>query len=79
MICRSGRRTILKSSAARVSIDATLGAMVDRAAPLTEYAWRFRYPGEPSEPSREEAEGALDIAREVLAVLASRLPKNVHP
>jgi HEPN domain-containing protein len=62
-----------------VSIDATLGEMVDRAAPLTEYAWRFRYPGEPSEPSREEAEGALDIAREVLAVLASRLPKNVHP
>jgi len=62
-----------------VSIDATLREMVDRAAPLTEYAWRFRYPGEPSEPSREEAEGALDIAREVLTVLASRLPKDVQP
>jgi HEPN domain-containing protein len=64
---------------ARVSIDATLRAIVDRAAPLTEYAWRFRYPGEPSEPSREEADEALNTAREALEVLASRLPKNVRP
>jgi HEPN domain-containing protein len=62
-----------------VRIDATLGAIVERAAPLTEYAWRFRYPGEPSEPSREEIDEALDAAREVLAALASRLPKNVQP
>ena len=62
-----------------VSIDATLRTIVDRAAPLTEYAWRFRYPGEPSEPSREEADEALNTAREVLEVLASRLPKNVQP
>ena len=61
-----------------VTIDATLRAIVDRAAPLTEYAWRFRYPGEPSEPSREEADEALDTARVVLEVLASRLPKNVQ-
>jgi HEPN domain-containing protein len=62
-----------------VSIDATLRAIVDRAAPLTEYAWKFRYPGEPSEPSREEADEALNTARGVLEVLASRLPKNVWP
>ena len=62
-----------------LSIDATLRVIVDRAAPLTEYAWRYRYPGEPGEPSREEAEGALDIAREVIEVLASRLPKHVQP
>jgi HEPN domain-containing protein len=62
-----------------VSIDATLGTIADRAAPLTEYAWRFRYPGEPSEPSREEAEEALSTARELLEVMASRLPKKVQP
>jgi HEPN domain-containing protein len=62
-----------------VSIDPTLGAVIDQAAPLTEYAWRFRYPGEPSEPSREEAEEALDTAREIFEVLASRLPENVQP
>jgi HEPN domain-containing protein len=64
---------------ASVSIDATLRAIADRAAPLTEYAWRFRYPGEPSEPSREEADESLNTAREVLDLLASRLPKNVQP
>jgi HEPN domain-containing protein len=62
-----------------VYIDATLGVVVDRAAPLTEYAWRFRYPGEPSEPSREEAGEALDTAREVFEMVARRLPKNVRP
>ncbi len=62
-----------------VSLDATLRAIVDQAAPLSEYAWRFRYPGEPSEPSREEAEEALDTAREVFQMLATRLPKNVQP
>jgi HEPN domain-containing protein len=62
-----------------VSIDATLHATADRAAALTEYAWKFRYPGEPGEPSREEADEALNTAREVFEVLASRLPKNVQP
>ena len=62
-----------------VSLDATLRAIVDQAAPLSEYAWRFRYPGEPSEPSREEAEEALDTAREVFQTLVTRLPKSVQP
>jgi len=29
-----------------VALDATLGPVADQAAPLTEYAWKFRYPGE---------------------------------
>ena len=38
-----------------VALDATLRAIADQAAPLTEYAWKFRYPGEPDEPECEEA------------------------
>ncbi len=60
------------------SIDAALGAIVDRAAPLTEYAWRFRYPGEPNEPSQEEAVEALSTARKVFDELIIRLPKNLQ-
>ncbi len=60
------------------SIDATLAAIVDRAASLTEYAWRFRYPGEPSEPSQEEAVEALSTAHNVFDELISRLPKNLQ-
>lgn len=31
-------------------IDQSLGKIVDRAVPLTEYAWKFRYPGDYQEP-----------------------------
>jgi HEPN domain-containing protein len=64
---------------ASVALDATLGPIVDRAVPLTEYAWKFRYPGEPAEPSREEAETALAAAREALEAVLSRLPAEVRP
>lgn len=47
------------------AFDATLQTLVDRAAPLTEYAWKFRYPGEAEVPPSEEAEEALAIARQV--------------
>jgi len=62
-----------------ISIDPTLSPIVDRAASLTEYAWKFRYPGEPSEPSQDEANEALITARDVYEVLTGRLPKNALP
>ena len=55
-------------------MDATLGTLADEAAPLTEYAWRFRYPGESDEPVREEAEQALVVARDVYESILTRLP-----
>jgi hypothetical protein len=56
-----------------VAIDASLEPALAGAAPLSEFAWRFRYPGEPFEPSLEEAAEALRIARAVVAVTADRL------
>ena len=35
-----------------LKLDATLKEIIDQATPLTEYAWKFRYPGEPEESSR---------------------------
>ncbi len=55
-------------------LDGSLKPVVDRAVPLTQYAWRFRYPGEPAEPRPEEADEALAVAKEVLAAIQSRLP-----
>jgi HEPN domain-containing protein len=43
-----------------------LGPIVDAAVPLTEYAWKFRYPGEITDPSRAEAEEAVALARRVV-------------
>jgi len=47
-----------------VAVDPALEPVLRRAAPMTEYAWRFRYPGELAEPAVEEAREALAIARE---------------
>jgi HEPN domain-containing protein len=60
-----------------LEIDAGLEAVVDRAVPLTEYAWRFRYPGEPEEPTRSEVEEAVLVARALAAAVAAALPPEV--
>jgi HEPN domain-containing protein len=60
-------------------IDPSLEALLARAARLTEYAWKFRYPGGADEPTREEAERALALAREVLDAVLGRLPTEVRP
>ncbi|MGH7571871.1 MAG: HEPN domain-containing protein [Gemmatimonadota bacterium] len=62
-----------------LGIDKSLGPLIDSAAPLSEYAWRFRYPGDPETPSRSEAEGALEIARDLHEAVITRLPSEVRP
>ena len=58
-------------------IDNTLEPLLRQAAPLTEYAWKFRYPGEPEEPDMVEAEQALNLARQVYEAILARLPEEV--
>jgi len=55
-----------------------LAAVVDEAAPLTEYAWKFRYPGDPAPPTRAEVEQALRIARAVFAAVLGKLPAEAR-
>jgi HEPN domain-containing protein len=62
-----------------VEIHPSLEDLLRRAAPLTEYAWKYRYPGEPEEPERAEAEASLSLAREVYAQVLARLPGEVGP
>ncbi|GIX48159.1 MAG: DNA-binding protein [Candidatus Tectimicrobiota bacterium] len=60
-------------------IDATLRPVVDRVVPLTAYAWKYRYPGDPEEPSKAEAEAALATAQTAYDAILSRLPEEVWP
>jgi HEPN domain-containing protein len=60
-------------------VDPALAPLGQRAARLTDYAWKYRYPGEPDEPSREEAESALALAREVYRAVLERLPEDARP
>lgn len=62
-----------------VEIDASLEPLLRRAALLTEYAWKFRYPGEADEPSADETTHALEVAREVWQAILARLPDEIGP
>jgi HEPN domain-containing protein len=58
-----------------VQVEPALAPIVKRAEPLTAYAWKLRYPGEPYEPDVSEAEEGIDIARQVLDEVRRLLPK----
>lgn len=62
-----------------LAIDPTLRALVDRAVPLTEYAWAYRYPGEPGEPTQQEVDEVLPLAKEVYMRILGLLPEEVRP
>jgi HEPN domain-containing protein len=62
-------------AAACAEIDATLGLALEPAIALSQYAWRFRYPGAPYEPDADEAGRGLALARLVRTEIGKRLPK----
>lgn len=61
------------------SIDPSLDELVDEAAPLTEYAWAFRYPGAPVVPDESEVREAVELATRVYEVVAAKLPGAARP
>lgn len=50
-----------------------LEPLLARAAPLTEYAWAYRYPGEWVPPEPDEGHEALEVARQVVSEVERRL------
>jgi len=60
-------------------LEPILESTVRPAARLTEYAWKFRYPGEPAEPTRKETEDAVRLARAVYEAVLKFLPEEVRP
>lgn len=62
-----------------VNIAPALKDLVDKAAPLTEYAWKFRYPGGMEEPTNKDAEEALHISCEIYNQILAKLPFEARP
>jgi HEPN domain-containing protein len=58
-------------------IDASLEPLLRSAAGMTEYAWQYRYPGEPDEPEVEEAREAIATARAVVRAILALLPSDL--
>lgn len=57
-------------------LDPTLEDIGVKAGELTKYAFRFRYPGEPEEPTLEEAQAMLELATSVYRKVRERLPEE---
>jgi HEPN domain-containing protein len=57
-----------------IRIDGTLALPVEGVTPLTEYAARFRYPGAPWEPTLQEAQESIELARTFIRTILKRLP-----
>ena len=60
-------------------LEPTWTELMKHASLLTEFAWRFRYPGEPATVSRQDAEQAIALAGKVLDEVMYRLPSNCRP
>lgn len=60
-------------------VDPSLETVSIRAEPLTTFATAFRYPGDAGEPTKQEAEEALEIARSVYEAVFYRLPPEATP
>lgn len=62
-----------------VDIDKALEPLLRTAAPLTEYAWLFRYPGDHDEPAGHEAEDAFALAGKIHEAVITRVPEKARP
>jgi HEPN domain-containing protein len=62
-----------------IAIDPTLDPVIEQVVELTKYAWLFRYPGNPMEPSVDEATQGLRLAQEFVQAVLARLPDEVRP
>jgi hypothetical protein len=56
-----------------MEFDASIEPLVETIVDLSKYAWMFRYPGDPVEPSIEEAREALSRATAVVAEMRTRV------
>lgn len=59
-----------------LQVEADLAELVDEAAPLGEYAWRYRYPGEVEYLGLDEVKDALDVSNRVLLAVRERLDSD---
>ncbi len=64
----------LQLSAACQTIDPGFAHFLVAAQTLTPYVVRFRYPGGPLDPSVDEADQALQMAREIVDFVREHLP-----
>jgi hypothetical protein len=58
-------------------IDGSLATAIEDVTPLTDYAARFRYPGASWEPTLQEAQESIELARTFGHTILKRLPLGI--
>lgn len=62
-----------------IALAPSLEPLLSKAAVLTEFAWRYRYPALESQPvTADEVQDALQIARSVMLAVLDQLPADVR-
>ena len=56
-----------------------LSDLMRSASLMSEFAWRFRYPGDPASVSRDDALRSIELAERVLTEVMTALPTNCWP
>jgi len=59
-------------------LDSDFRPLIERVAPVTAYAVRFRYPG-PGDPTVEEVQEALSVVDQVWNFVIAKLPPETRP
>lgn len=59
------------------AIDPALETVVRQVAQLSEYAWRYRYPGNDVDPGLDETRDALRRAEALLTAILRKLPAEL--
>lgn len=60
-------------------LDPAMSDLMRSASLMTEFAWRFRYPGEVVSISHSDAIRAIELAAQVLAAVTGALPPHCRP
>lgn len=78
---RAFRKThnLTELGGAVATIEPTLAPLMRTASLMTEFAWRFRYPGEQESVSRADALQAIETAERVLEAILDSLPSHCRP
>lgn len=56
-----------------------LASLLSTGARLTDYAWKFRYPGSGQDPTSAEIREALTLTRSIYEAMLAELPREVRP
>ncbi len=70
---------LIEIGMACTELEPQLESLLKSVSPLTEYAWKYRYPGPKDPPEDHQAAEAIKKALEIYNTILGRLPAEARP